>query len=784
MGAINFSLDLNLVKNLKKVLPLDIFVETGTFEGETIEYVKDLFSEIHSVELAEEYYSRVKNRFQSNSDIHLYLDSSEKFLKKIHPVLKEKSVLYWLDAHWCVADKTAGEKSQCPLLDELVSIKSLNKKSIIIIDDARLFIAPPPSPHEITQWPDFNSIITLFRKLSTVHETVILNDTIIFYPKSIREIIKDYAYENSINWLTVLDKSRDYDTLLKQQKDMLEQMQEKDEKIIVLSDDLVNKDETIFKLSEDLVIKDKTIHDKEDSITLLSKELVDKEKELDDLLDEIKDKNDKIDSLSDDLVGKEKEIDALLIELKEKDEKINVLSEDLVGKEKEIDALLIELKEKDEKINVLSADLVSKQNEIDSLINELKEKDEKINVLSADLVEKEEEIVSLTEDLVGKEKEIVFLSESLSILKKRLSTPIWGLVTLFQFHFPKLWDYIYKKRTGLTENNEMAEKEQEIESSKIQEPEQKDLEIKEPDRNETKTEKNKLDFFTPRLGQLNHYEPTELIIPQKYLNTKLISTPLRLSIVTPSYNQAEFVERTIKSVLDQNYPDLEYIIQDGGSTDGSTEILDRYKKYLKGSNSERDKGQADAINKGLKLATGDILAWINSDDIYLPGTFNYVVNYFNRNPNIDVVYGHRILINNCDQEIGRWILPRHDKKVLVWADFIPQETLFWRRRIWEKVGGKLNDEFNFALDWDLLLRFQEMDAKIVRLPRFLAAFRVHPKQKTSAQISSLGEQEMTRLREKHIGRSITYSEINKNIFKYLLKSEIYHKIYRARLTNY
>ncbi|MCX6175430.1 MAG: glycosyltransferase [Ignavibacteriales bacterium] len=716
MGAINFSLDLNLVKNLKKVLPLDIFVETGTFEGDTIENVKDLFSEIYSVELSEEYYNKVKKRFQSKDAIHLYLDSSEKFLKKIHPVLKEKSVLYWLDAHWCVADKTAGEKSQCPLLDELVSIRSLNKNSIIIIDDARLLIAPPPSPHEITQWPDFNSIIALFRKLSTVHETIILNDTIIFYPKSIRETIKDYAYENSINWLTVLDKSRDYDTLLKQQKDMLKQMQEKDKKIIVLSDDLVGK-----------------------------------EKEIDDLLDEIKDKDDKIISLSDDLVGKEKEINSLLDDLKEKKQTIVSLSDDLI--------------EKDKKIFALSDDLI--------------EKDKKIFALSDDLIIKENTITKLSSELIDKESEIVFLSESLSILKKRLSTPIWGLITLFQFHFPKLWDYIYKKRTGITEKKETVKKEQELEDSAIHEPEHKNVEIDEPEKKGTKAKKNKLKFFTPRLGQLNHYEPTELLISPKYLNTKLIGDPLRLSIVTPSYNQAEFLERTIKSVLDQNYPDLEYVVQDGGSTDGSIEILEKYKAFLKSYSSERDKGQADAINKGFKLSTSDIMAYLNSDDIYLPGTFNYIINYFNTHSSVDVVYGHRILINDCDKEIGRWILPRHDKKVLAWADFIPQETLFWRRRIWEKVGGNLNDEFNFALDWDLLLRFQEAGAIIKRLPRFLAAFRVHPQQKTSTHISSLGESEMKIIREKYIGRNVSHAEINKNIFNYLAKSEVYHKLYQS-----
>jgi len=849
MGAVNFSLDLDLVKKLKSVFPLDIFVETGTFEGDTIENVKNLFSEIHTVELSKEYYNKSKKRFQSEKTIHLYLDSSEKFLKKIHPILKNKSVLYWLDAHWCVADKTAGVESQCPLLEELASIKSLNNKSVIIIDDARLFIAPPPYPHEISHWPDFNLILSLFRKLSTVHETIILNDTIIYYPRTIRETIKNYAHESSIDWLTVLDKSRDYDTLLRQQEKMLKQMQKQNNQI--------------FVLSKDLVIKDKAINDKENSITLLSKELIDKEKELDNLFREIKDKDEKIVLLSDDLVGKQNVMNSLINELKEKDGKINVLSNDLVGKQDEINSLTNGLKAKDEKINVLSHDLVAKkkeidslsnglkakdvkinvlshdlvskqneidslsnglkakdvkinvfshdlvtkQNEIDSLTNELKAKDEKINVLSHDLVTKKNEIDSLTNelkakdekinvlsddlidvdmvislysDLVKKEKEINFLSESLTILKKRLSTPIWGLITLFQFHFPQLWDYLYRKNVSRIEKKSANKRKLEIKKIAVQNQNEDVVFTNKQKVQKIKvSKKNKLSFFTPRLGKLNHYEPTELLFPKNYFNTSITGKTPRLSIVTPSFNQAVFLERTMKSVLDQNYPDLEYIVQDGGSTDGSVEIINKYKKYLKSSNSMKDNGQADAINKGFSKSSGEIMAWLNSDDIYLPGTLNFVASYFNRNPRVDVVYGHRILINNEDKEIGRWILPPHDKKVLMWADFIPQETLFWRRKIWEKSGSNLNTEFNFALDWDLLLRFQESGAIIKRLPRFLGAFRVHLQQKTSVQISSVGEQEMKILREKYIGRNVSYSEINKNIFNYLAKSEIYNKLYQT-----
>jgi len=118
---------------------------------------------------------------------------------------------------------------------------------------------------------------------------------------------------------------------------------------------------------------------------------------------------------------------------------------------------------------------------------------------------------------------------------------------------------------------------------------------------------------------------------------------------------------------------------------------------------------------------------------------------FARHPHGAVVYGHRIIIDAHDQEIGRWIMPRHDPATLEWIDYVPQETLFWRRRAWNAVGG-LDPSFQFALDWDLLARFQQAGARIVRLPYFLGCFRLHSEQKTSAHIHTTGHEEMTRIR--------------------------------------
>ena len=129
-------------------------------------------------------------------------------------------------------------------------------------------------------------------------------------------------------------------------------------------------------------------------------------------------------------------------------------------------------------------------------------------------------------------------------------------------------------------------------------------------------------------------------------------------------------------------------------------------------------------------------------------------------------------------------MPRHDDAVLSWADFIPQETLFWRRSIWEKAGGQMDQTFKFALDWDLLLRFRDAGARFVRLPRFLAAFRVHAEQKTSAELGDVGSAEMERLRTRHVGRPVTGLEISQHLTEYLRRHKVYHKLYRLGVLRY
>jgi glycosyltransferase involved in cell wall biosynthesis len=241
----------------------------------------------------------------------------------------------------------------------------------------------------------------------------------------------------------------------------------------------------------------------------------------------------------------------------------------------------------------------------------------------------------------------------------------------------------------------------------------------------------------------------------------------KITIVTPSFKQSIYIERTILSVINQNYPNLEYIIRDGLSEDGTSEIANKYKKNIYHYYSQKDMGQSNAINLGFSESSGEIMAWLNSDDLYLPHTFRKVISIFNDHPEIDVVYGHRIIIDENDQQIGRWIMPKHNSEVLSWADYIPQETLFWRRKIWNKIGKSLDEDFQFAMDWNLILKFRAAGANFFRINDYLACFRIHTAQKTSATISTVGAKEMSWLRENSLGFNPTAEEINKALGSYL-----------------
>ncbi len=197
----------------------------------------------------------------------------------------------------------------------------------------------------------------------------------------------------------------------------------------------------------------------------------------------------------------------------------------------------------------------------------------------------------------------------------------------------------------------------------------------------------------------------------------------KITIVTPSYNQAEFLERTILSVINQAYPNLEYIIIDGGSTDNSVEIIKKYESHLSYWISEPDNGQSHAINKGFNRATGVLLNWLNSDDVLYAGALKIMAHYYSEQPDKHVFYGDRIIVDRNDNILGI----NEGASFKLWESKlylkIPQETTFFTKEIYEKVGG-LNNDLHYTMDADLWCRFFKYTS-FVHIPFFIGAYREH-----------------------------------------------------------
>jgi glycosyltransferase involved in cell wall biosynthesis len=210
----------------------------------------------------------------------------------------------------------------------------------------------------------------------------------------------------------------------------------------------------------------------------------------------------------------------------------------------------------------------------------------------------------------------------------------------------------------------------------------------------------------------------------------MIEKPL-VSIVTPSYNQAAYLEETILSVLGQTYPRIEYILVDGASQDGSLEIIRRYEGKLAHWISEKDKGQTDAINKGFALARGEFLAWLNSDDTLLPDAVEEAVAYLLEHPGVGLVYGDANYIDEKSRVIGKFPAAQTDlPRLRRGYVHIPQQASFFRKALWDRVGP-LDDSFFFAMDYDLWTRLAAV-SELKYLPRTWANFRLHADAKTIA----------------------------------------------------
>jgi glycosyltransferase involved in cell wall biosynthesis len=206
----------------------------------------------------------------------------------------------------------------------------------------------------------------------------------------------------------------------------------------------------------------------------------------------------------------------------------------------------------------------------------------------------------------------------------------------------------------------------------------------------------------------------------------------KITIVMPTLNQAKYIEEAIQSIISQRYENLEYLVFDGGSTDGTLDILKRYEDYLQWR-SEKDRGQADAINKGLKKATGEIVGYLNSDDTLEPGALGKIANYFMDNPEIDLVYGEGYLMN--EDGSGKHRFPATEPQFDLWRlihvwDFILQQSTFWRRRLHDRIGY-FNESLHFGLDWDYWIRAGKT-GKVGYIPECLGCLREYEAAKSFA----------------------------------------------------
>lgn len=200
----------------------------------------------------------------------------------------------------------------------------------------------------------------------------------------------------------------------------------------------------------------------------------------------------------------------------------------------------------------------------------------------------------------------------------------------------------------------------------------------------------------------------------------------RITVVTPSLNQGAYIETAIRSVLSQGYDNLEYIILDGGSTDGSVEIIRRYESQLTYWDSKPDDGPAEAINRGLARATGDILAWLNADDVYLPGALHTAATALAERPDVALVYGEGWYIDEAGARIEpcRFVRRQFKRHYLVNKDPILQPAAFWRRALWEQTGP-LDTSLRWVFDWEWFIR-AHTNGRFLYLPRDLAYYRVQP----------------------------------------------------------
>ena len=779
MGAISFSLDAALARLMQRELGCDIFFESGGFEGDTIAVVKDLFDRVISVELAPAYVQGLRRRFSHAKNVEIVEGDSAATLEKMSTGLREARALYWLDAHWCDANSVDAAIHQCPLLRELRALGTLNEHTAVIIDDARLFLAPPLAPHEVSDWPTWSQISGLVQaNAGLTHDVMVVNDCIVIFPRGMQRAMAEYAQTNGADWLKIADLYREHATILTAAEDRLRLINELHEaagRASTRVNELCNAESQLIEgqriLTAQMSLMQTELAAKEDVIRAMAAVAVQRDERLRLMQPHHEGAN---------TTMREKDAVALELEMQRS------------ARKQQVGPISSTALATYDQIQVLQATTLNSQEQLTQLISVLTERDGEVGPVRDQSAPPSAQQLEPSE--IGA-SQIALLGQTVAEL--RVTTAVLQAEAAERANVLRLAADAFAQQVQPSavslEPEALA-----LISASASHWQQQAIEKEAIIRNlaaavaafRAATDRPVLAvrmwrhgkssvgrLIMPKLGVLNQHPP----IP---LGDRTISLrfPLRadqlpsISIVTPSFRQAHMIERTIASVVDQKYPKLDYFVQDGGSTDGTTAVLKKWADRLTGWESIPDGGQSAAINLGFAKTTGEIMAWLNSDDLLMPGSLNYVAALFQRNPHIDVVYGNRLLIDEDDALIGRWVLPGHDDSVLPWADFVPQETLFWRRKIWDKVGGRIDESFKFAMDWDLLLRFRKAGAKFAHIPKYLGAFRIHASQKTSASISDIGFQEMDRLRLRELGRVVSHHEIRRAIAPFMARHIIADKL--------
>jgi glycosyltransferase involved in cell wall biosynthesis len=249
----------------------------------------------------------------------------------------------------------------------------------------------------------------------------------------------------------------------------------------------------------------------------------------------------------------------------------------------------------------------------------------------------------------------------------------------------------------------------------------------------------------------------------------------RISIVTPSYNQGQFLDKTIQSVLTQDYPNVEYIVIDGGSTDSSVEIIHKYADRLAYWVSEKDKGQSDAINKGFRRATGTILAWLNSDDLYCPGALSRAAQFFRGHPACGAVIGDLGFIDNDGRAMYvKKAVPVNFRRTLYSGCAVPEPAAFYTRGAWEATGD-LDVGLHYLLDYEYFLRMQARGVRFGLVKAPLAQFRLHADSKTVSEYQRSFWADFGRVQDRYLKTPFhgTSREYYRQAMKWLYRLQIY-----------